>query len=59
MEKRLVAANVCLSFKAKSYKEVWLFYFLDENMAELDDKELQRYENLLLKAQQYKIPERK
>lgn len=27
-------------------------------MAELDDKELQRYENLLLKAQQYKIPER-
>ena len=27
-------------------------------MAELDDKELQRYENLLLKAQQYKFPER-
>lgn len=27
-------------------------------MAELDDKELQRYENLLLKSQQYKIPER-
>ncbi|MCD0189079.1 PD-(D/E)XK nuclease family protein [Acinetobacter sp. PW68] len=27
-------------------------------MAELDDKELQRYENLLLKAQQHKTPER-
>ncbi|MDH1707256.1 PD-(D/E)XK nuclease family protein, partial [Acinetobacter johnsonii] len=27
-------------------------------MAELDDKELQRYENLLLKVQQYQIPER-
>lgn len=27
-------------------------------MAELDDKKLQRYENLLLKAQRYQIPER-
>lgn len=58
MEKRFVTADVCLKIFVKLNYGFGFFIFLWGNMAELDDKELQRYENLLLKVQQYQIPER-